>query len=365
MTPRANIVITKVSELIDADNRVWDAQLIHELFWPIDAQRILNIPLAVGMMEDFVSWHLHRSGSFTVNSAYHEEWEHQHGRKLRMTNSIQASSTSPVWRTVWKLNVPSKVKIHVWKTLLGAIPCQGVLANRHIITSSQCPLCNSDCESIRHALFLCPRVQQVWRLLGLASVVNEVCMMEREGGSVMADLLMSKNPTKALVCDVQRNDLVTTAVWYLWWERHSFTHGEQLYEPTRSAQAISALAKNFSRANSKKGRIKRHGWEKPLEGMLKLNFDAGFDSDSGTGATGAILRDHTGFFVAASCSNIPFVQDAATAEARGLRDGLLLANEMGCNKICVEGDCMEDIEIMQNGGNHLVRQRQFMKNAHF
>ena len=83
--------------------------------------------------------------------------------------------------------------------------------------------------------------------------------MDREGGSVMADLFMSKNPTKALVSDVQRNDLVATAVWYLWWERRSYTHGEQLYEPTRSAQAISALAKNFSRANSKKGRIKRHG----------------------------------------------------------------------------------------------------------
>ena len=37
MTPRANIVITKVSELIDVDNRAWDEQLINDLFWPIDA----------------------------------------------------------------------------------------------------------------------------------------------------------------------------------------------------------------------------------------------------------------------------------------------------------------------------------------
>lgn len=65
MTPRANIVIAKVFELIDADNRMWDAQLIHELFLPIDAQRILNIPLAVGMMEDFVFWNLNRSGSIS------------------------------------------------------------------------------------------------------------------------------------------------------------------------------------------------------------------------------------------------------------------------------------------------------------
>ena len=170
---------------------------------------------------------------------------------------------------------------------------------------------------------------------------------------MMVDLLLSKNPTKSLVNDVHRNDLVATAVWYLWWERRRYTHGEQLYEPTRSKQAISALAKNYSRAKFKHNRIRRHGWEKPPEGTIKLNVDASFDIASGTGATGAILRDHSGLFVAASCSNIPFVEEAATAEARGLRDGLLLASETGCNKICVEGDCMEVIEIIQNGGNSL------------
>ena len=66
-----------------------------------------------------------------------------------------------------------------------------------------------------------------------------------------------------------------------------------------------------------------------------------------------MLRDEAGFFVAASCSDIPFVEDAATAEARGLRDGLLLANEVGCNKIYVEADCLEVIEIMLSGSNSL------------
>ena len=80
-----------------------------------------------------------------------------------------------------------------------------------------------------------------------------------------------------------------------------------------------------------------------------------FDPDRGAGGTGAIMRDEVGFFVAASCSDIPFVEDAATAESRGLRDGFLLANEVGCNKICVEADCMEVVEIMQGGGNSLGR----------
>jgi hypothetical protein len=45
------------------------------------------------------------------------------------------------------------------------------------------------------------------------------------------------------------------------------------------------------------------------------------------------------------------VGDAATAEARALRDGLLLAGQTGCSKIEVNSDCMEVIEVMQQEGN--------------
>ncbi|KAE8793548.1 hypothetical protein D1007_31833 [Hordeum vulgare] len=52
-------------------------------------------------------------------------------------------------------------------------------------------------------------------------------------------------------------------------------------------------------------------------------------------------------------ANIPFVEDVSSAEARGLRDGLILANEMGLEKIVVESDCMDVVDIMLNGGNSL------------
>ena len=46
---------TRVSELIDTETNTWDEELIREIFWSVDAERILHIPLAVGMTEDFVS----------------------------------------------------------------------------------------------------------------------------------------------------------------------------------------------------------------------------------------------------------------------------------------------------------------------
>lgn len=48
-----------------------------------------------------------------------------------------------------------------------------------------------------------------------------------------------------------------------------------------------------------------------------------------------------------------FVEDAATVEAMALRDGLALAESVGCNRIVVNSDCMEVIEVMKRGGNSL------------
>jgi hypothetical protein len=251
-TRRGNIVYTRVSELIDVENNCWDEEIIRGIFWPIDAQRILNIPLARGMMDDFISWHITKTGVFSVRSCYFVEWEHQHGNKLRRTSAFGTSSALPVWKTLWKLNVPAKIKIHCWRSLLGAIPCNGVLANRHMQPSSQCQLCRTDCESIRHAFFSCPRVQEIWNFLGMGELIAQVCNFESEGGSALEVLLRNRSVKAPLLPDVDRNDLIATAVWYIWWERRKATHGEVVQAPARTAQAISTLALNFSRAKKKK-----------------------------------------------------------------------------------------------------------------
>ncbi|KAK1615246.1 hypothetical protein QYE76_020763 [Lolium multiflorum] len=43
----------------------------------------------------------------------------------------------------------------------------------------------------------------------------------------------------------------------------------------------------------------------------------------------------------------------ASAEARALKDGLILAGNFGCSRLKVESDCMEVIDVMKNGGNSL------------
>jgi hypothetical protein len=200
--------------------------------------------------------------------------------------------------------------------------------------------------------FQCPRVQDIWQTLGLLEVINEASSADRQGSSVLGSLLLDKSSRAPLLRDVFRKDLIATACWYIWWERRKATHGEAIQNPSRSAQSILALASNYARAKKHGGGgIARGGWSKPPESKVKLNVDACFDPISGLGGTGAVIRDSHGSFIAGCNRTLPHIADAPTAEAMALRDGLLLAGQIGCNKIIVESD--------PGGGTNYARWRLF------
>jgi hypothetical protein len=138
---------------------------------------------------------------------------------------------------------------------MGAIPCLRILANRHIQTSSQCPLCKTDCESQEHALFKCPKVKEVWLHLGMERIIQDACDMERHGPLVLADLLLSQSGMAPFLPpflpEVTLVELIMTAIWYIWWERRQATHGELIRQPVRTAHAILTLVTNYSRARKK------------------------------------------------------------------------------------------------------------------
>lgn len=82
-------MLSKVEELIDPHSGQWNEDLLRSVFSPTDVERILRIPLNVGNVEDFVAWHYTRSGTFSVSSSYHAEFNHHmiHVRLLLMVKA--------------------------------------------------------------------------------------------------------------------------------------------------------------------------------------------------------------------------------------------------------------------------------------
>ena len=65
-TPRGACILTRVEQLISPINGEWDEELIREIFWPVDVERILQIPLPNHGQPDFIAWVPNKSGCFSV-----------------------------------------------------------------------------------------------------------------------------------------------------------------------------------------------------------------------------------------------------------------------------------------------------------
>jgi hypothetical protein len=48
-------------------------------------------------MQDFVAWHLNKTGLFTVRSTYHAEWDYQFGRHHPNVMEIGESHGGHIW----------------------------------------------------------------------------------------------------------------------------------------------------------------------------------------------------------------------------------------------------------------------------
>ncbi|KAH7862013.1 hypothetical protein Vadar_033668 [Vaccinium darrowii] len=96
-------------------------------------------------------------------------------------------------------------------------------------------------------------------------------------------------------------------------------------------------------SNTKTGKETRSegvttSWIPPTEGVLKVNVDGAFDTRSGKGGVGMVVRDSLGNILEAKAVPIPFNFSAESVEAMGVRYALLLAANDMDKAYVVEGD---------------------------
>jgi hypothetical protein len=239
---------------------------------------------------------------------------------------------------MWNLNVPAKVKNLCWRIMHGVIPLKSILMKRHIGTTDVCPVCNLGQEDIMHMLFECPTAVNVWRALDLEDVINRVKEIEMSRPMVLEKLLKSPVAKLPGYDSINVQEIIAIASWYIWWLRRRQSHGEQIPPTQNCVTSIRAMAANAAKMNVPMYTQGKKMWLKPGANTLKLNVDATFSEENKNGASGAVLRNSQGVFVAASNKFIPHVASVHMAEALAGLHGLMFANSLGCNVIVIEAE---------------------------
>lgn len=103
---------------------------------------------------------------FTVRLAYHMLVDTKMRRKAWLEGQPNSSNTEGeqrAWSKLWKVDVPSKVKIFILRFAQQSIPTADLLHDRNMSTSTNCQLCGAD-DSCQHFLLNCSVARCVWAL---------------------------------------------------------------------------------------------------------------------------------------------------------------------------------------------------------
>ena len=111
----------RVSDLIDCRTNSWDCEEVMSKFQRSDAEAILQIPLSRRQVPDVIFWLHTKSGEYTVKSGYHTARLISKQKADKGENSGGVIGGS-VWVKLWKLKIPTKIKVFGWRACLDILP---------------------------------------------------------------------------------------------------------------------------------------------------------------------------------------------------------------------------------------------------
>lgn len=145
---------TRVVDLIEPESGQWDLNLLQGLFIPSSAEMIRSIPLCSAAVEDKLIWPHTPLGQYSMQSRYRF--------LMRESSNYQTlerpNASGGLWKIIWNLSVPNKVRNFLWRSCKDALPVKANLVKRRILQSANCDHCNGEPEDVLHALWKCSAI---------------------------------------------------------------------------------------------------------------------------------------------------------------------------------------------------------------
>ena len=286
-----------------------------------------------GEKEDTLIWKLSQNGEFSAASAYN----------LARNGGASPCIFSGEW--LWKIDTIPKIQHFIWLYLHSSVPVRKMLANRGITSQKACPICQNQEESIIHLLRDCPFATKFWKDLGTPQIFSNFLHLNLPDWIKNNCLCSNQIHANGFSWNIQ----FPFAIWCLRRHRNKIVF-ENAPANSRLHLMCIQLAREFFFCVSKRQKI-RHCtvnpicWNKPEPGWYKLNSDGASQGNPGCAGGGGLIRDHNGKWVKGFMRNIGKTTSVA-AEFWALRDGLMLAAQLGINHLHVELDAQVVVNLV-------------------
>ncbi|XP_059627162.1 uncharacterized protein LOC132269951 [Cornus florida] len=297
-----------------------------------------------------MAWQMEKGdGSLLVNS-----FKQKYFKGFAFVDAPYKSNPSWAWKSilsakevikrgVWHLRAYKKIQIFIWLSLHERIPVNNQLFKRGVSQFSGCAYCGHFDESVDHLLCTCPFACKVLKLSHLRLDFSGAFPTTWQKRWVE---MCNRWSSTAQSADC--SGLAAFICWSIWKSRNNLTFYRSSSDPFEVAQRAFSDFNEFSEVSrqhlllyfpSPPSHVIISKWIAPVEGFLKLNFDAAFNSISKSCGGGIILRNHLGQPIKIASVVLHNVSSPSLADSLVLRASLLLLKDWGYEFVVVEGDC--------------------------
>lgn len=116
------------------DLKTWNVPFLNSFFNQQIVEHIVNTPLFPSVREDRLIWKKENNGEYSVRSVY----------RLCMNELLETShfKVQGTWDSIWKLNVPPKIKNLIRRICRNCLPTRTRLRDKGVNCTAICALCN-------------------------------------------------------------------------------------------------------------------------------------------------------------------------------------------------------------------------------
>ena len=249
-----------VANLINTDRRSWDAAKVRSILIPHEAETVLGIPISYRLPENSVIWAGTSNGCFTVKSAYGvaQNCLKEVSSRPDMGSSSDNSKMKAIWKMVWQMECPNKIKYFMWRACRNILPTRNRLKVKGVDCEDCCALCG-DCETLGHILWDCIFAKEVWsetkiKLPALLEPVNVFLNLVWE--------IVDSCPNVNWV-------LFAVTSWSLWNNRNTIIHGGNSKGKEGLIKSVAGYVEEIKKEKTTQRRVflgAAQKWNPPKQG---------------------------------------------------------------------------------------------------
>ncbi|KAK8596999.1 hypothetical protein V6N12_065476 [Hibiscus sabdariffa] len=263
-------------------------------------------------------------GSDTPGWRWTENWPFTTSSTYSYLSDLDFSVTDPIWKKVWVLSIPQRVKTFLWITLHNHNLKNAERLRRYLSLSTACDICGFHMDDMDHALRHCVAARGLWMRVLHPDLMEEFML-------ALFDAWLKRNLAPATIDSI-----------------HGIEECRRVFNNKLRHSGSEVLLS--------------YQWSHLAPGWVKCNVDATLHTASGQATIGGLIMDEHGVWIVGFTRAVGRCS-VLIAELWSLHDMLARAWSFGFRRLVVETDSLEEAETLPSPPSSLVAEINMDKSS--